>query len=410
MPKIRISKWDASIVGLLLGIVLIFVILYLRGQGSATRDIEAIHKLGFPVTHDEFHALAPQAGEDAAPDYDRYISLVGGMKAPQYDAFRSLTKPNPSGAPAMQLKEAQSLKPILELLMEGAKKPRWIRRADLNTRRRDLREVYTHGVPLLCNVATIYAVTGKLDEALRYLNAARDLSTQGDHDSGGFSFVSGHALLDGYSHVIKSARNNTAVLTSLHAQVASMPLRNNHLLLTLYFIDDVDKVSGQPTLQEDEATLPNQNPAISRAVAADISLWRKAFERLAKDPKLWDDPEAMFRDIYRKYAKDSVLKSMGSNFQMCADSLVFSRAQVARQRVALAAITLLLERQKTGSFPTTLPNMGQNSIDLFTGKPLIYRLKGKGFVLYSVGPNMLDDGGRDWAPAIGNAYDVAFEI
>ena len=32
--------------------------------------------------------------------------------------------------------------------------------------------------------------------------------------------------------------------------------------------------------------------------------------------------------------------------------------------------------------------------DLFANKPLIYRLEGKGFVLYSVGPNGIDDDGR----------------
>jgi hypothetical protein len=32
--------------------------------------------------------------------------------------------------------------------------------------------------------------------------------------------------------------------------------------------------------------------------------------------------------------------------------------------------------------------------DLFSGRPLVYRPTGSGYVLYSVGPNGQDDGGR----------------
>ena len=32
--------------------------------------------------------------------------------------------------------------------------------------------------------------------------------------------------------------------------------------------------------------------------------------------------------------------------------------------------------------------------DVFTGKPLVYRLDGAGYVFYSVGMNGKDDGGR----------------
>ncbi len=31
--------------------------------------------------------------------------------------------------------------------------------------------------------------------------------------------------------------------------------------------------------------------------------------------------------------------------------------------------------------------------DVFSGRPFVYRRKGDGFVLYSVGPNLGDDGG-----------------
>jgi hypothetical protein len=33
-------------------------------------------------------------------------------------------------------------------------------------------------------------------------------------------------------------------------------------------------------------------------------------------------------------------------------------------------------------------------VDPFSGKPLVYRQEGNGFVLYSIGENMNDDGGK----------------
>jgi len=33
-------------------------------------------------------------------------------------------------------------------------------------------------------------------------------------------------------------------------------------------------------------------------------------------------------------------------------------------------------------------------IDPFTGKPLVYRREGEGFIVYSLGTNQKDDGGR----------------
>jgi hypothetical protein len=50
--------------------------------------------------------------------------------------------------------------------------------------------------------------------------------------------------------------------------------------------------------------------------------------------------------------------------------------------------------------------------DPFSGKPFIYRLKGSGFLLYSIGPNLKDDGGRPRRPgqdASSSNYDIVWE-
>ena len=70
----------------------------------------------------------------------------------------------------------------------------------------------------------------------------------------------------------------------------------------------------------------------------------------------------------------------------------------ARFRLARAALALKLTKAKEGQYPASLESlpsaiMPKPLTDPFTGKPLIYKRKGEGFIIYSVGPNGKDDGG-----------------
>ena len=65
-------------------------------------------------------------------------------------------------------------------------------------------------------------------------------------------------------------------------------------------------------------------------------------------------------------------------------------------------------RQRTGHYPASLEEArklvgGELPSDPFTGGELIYRRRDNGYLLYSVGENRRDDGGRDrelhWDPA-----------
>jgi hypothetical protein len=63
------------------------------------------------------------------------------------------------------------------------------------------------------------------------------------------------------------------------------------------------------------------------------------------------------------------------------------------------AIVLHIYRLENGQYPERLQDLVPKYLpklpeDLFSGQPPIYRRTEKGFVLYSVGPNGKDDGGR----------------
>jgi hypothetical protein len=67
----------------------------------------------------------------------------------------------------------------------------------------------------------------------------------------------------------------------------------------------------------------------------------------------------------------------------------------AKCRLARIALATLLWKQSKGVYPVSLSDIPIGNLeDPFTGKPFIYRTEEKGFVLYSIGANGKDDGGK----------------
>jgi len=75
-------------------------------------------------------------------------------------------------------------------------------------------------------------------------------------------------------------------------------------------------------------------------------------------------------------------------------------ASLANERLALTALALEQFRAARGNrYPNGLSELAPDYLaaplmDPFNGQPLHYRKQGAGYVLYSVGPDLKDDGGR----------------
>ncbi len=73
---------------------------------------------------------------------------------------------------------------------------------------------------------------------------------------------------------------------------------------------------------------------------------------------------------------------------------------VTELHLTRAGLALLQYRQAHGTFPETIEALGVEGLtDPYTGKALLYRPAGEGFVVYSVGPDRQDNGGAprpDW--------------
>lgn len=72
---------------------------------------------------------------------------------------------------------------------------------------------------------------------------------------------------------------------------------------------------------------------------------------------------------------------------------------VARRALMTTALAIEVYRQKKGRLPESLTALAAEvpwarTEDVFSGKGLVYRRKAGGYLLYSVGPNLKDDGGE----------------
>lgn len=91
----------------------------------------------------------------------------------------------------------------------------------------------------------------------------------------------------------------------------------------------------------------------------------------------------------------------------------YDRLELFR-RFTMTVFALARYREEQGRYPERLDQLvpaflANLEIDVFSGKPLLYRRTADGFVLYSVGPNGQDDGGRTYSED-GRSDDIVLEI
>jgi len=87
-------------------------------------------------------------------------------------------------------------------------------------------------------------------------------------------------------------------------------------------------------------------------------------------------------------------------------------AAAANRTLAQLALALAAHRAEHGGYPATLNALAPAYLatipnDPFTDKPFTYRPSAGGYLLYSVGPDLQDDGGRQMTSAAGAKGDLA---
>jgi hypothetical protein len=83
----------------------------------------------------------------------------------------------------------------------------------------------------------------------------------------------------------------------------------------------------------------------------------------------------------------------------------------ARMRITRSGLALLEHKQMHGTFPPSLEALGLEGLaDPFIDQPLRYRADGDGFVVYSVGQDLKDDGGNARQPKQKTDFDIVWQF
>ena len=241
----------------------------------------------------------------------------------------------------------------------------------------------------------------------------------------------GHALssyLDGFTFLEKVLNGGNVLQLTYHF-MGSIPLfQSAHSLLP--------KLSAQEALEGArrlEQLIANEYP-LSTLLAQDFRSWLTGWQRIVRGQSMrgfrLDLPKSdLERDILympkqplskaaQQYAQmwldqaklpfpeqrvieyPPALQQLGRDLvvRMPDDiALQVARYTYVRTRLRLLYTALRLEayRKARGRYPASLKDLGNSPyfIDPFSNKPFVYRPQGNGYVLYSLGPNSIDDGG-----------------
>ena len=131
------------------------------------------------------------------------------------------------------------------------------------------------------------------------------------------------------------------------------------------------------------------------------------------DYRTYSAARALEREAERSVPRYAILTMILGPVQAeCVKSMFGAEAQVQGSRVFLA---LLAYRDRHGTYPQSLAELRKDPgwevpADPFTGKDFVYRRQAEGFLLYSLGPDMKDNGGRPQPKGKAYRTDAEYDI
>jgi hypothetical protein len=253
------------------------------------------------------------------------------------------------------------------------------------------------------------AERGQIDDALRDLAAAQ---VMGRH-TGRTPIIIGvlvqlaieSTVIQEMCHVVQVASRNTANLDRIHRTLDAFggvaDIRNafgGEVVLGRMSIQKIRTTNDLSALSGDTPKgrgfdLP---AAIRKAFEAKfLAAWRQVFATMPTDPNDWHGTYESLKKVEAAIEADhSPTNALNLILFPVFDAVPQAVAkQIANRRITAVSIRLMKIRIQTGRFPTTLPNLGELSVDPFDGKQLRYKQDGAGFRIYSVDSDLIDNGG-----------------
>ena len=368
---------------------------------SESKDLAAIRSMGIP-TPTELAKFGPQYGADAGPHYIRFAQQIEdyerahGSSTPFY--FPVSDKP-------FTQEERQLFARALPDLIEGSKQPRWIAIQNGGQESASFQSIapVNAGVEILCRLADEDYERGDINEAIAKLTSAENIIRQ-EGENPCWTLASENReryVIEECDRMLRT--NDPSVVRAIGHFLNALPDQPSLKLETMdWFVGFTQFMHDAPDNMYSDRPPPNPllragysfwiSPECRHWEALNIRIWRQAFSSLPRDESDWQGFAKAISDADRSNRNDRLfahwVTPSGEHFgEPYAE-------QLARRRIARAAVRLRLQWLDTGHVPVSLAPNGEDTIDPFFGRQLIYKPMENGFLIYSVGRNRKDDGGK----------------
>lgn len=159
-----------------------------------------------------------------------------------------------------------------------------------------------------------------------------------------------------------------------------------------------------------ETKLPNVSPEILRSAFTARTFESGIEIKKAFDKSNFKDSDAILKSFSEKLSssEDTTLYFEKENFDLfrSANNIRFNAAN--RSKIRMAMIDVLSFKNKNGRFPKSLAEAGVKNLDLITNEPFKYKTTANGVVIYSIGDDLTDNGGRTTVEAGQRDYAVVY--
>lgn len=378
------------------------------GFSTLSTDLNGLRRDGAPTTYDELESLQPTEGENA---YGTLHQAGALLKQPKKEsALQNLWKIGPQNTAANR----EALKSNLALLTDvtalcrkASTMPRCVgpgQKIDVPyPTATDAYSDYFRFVSLLDSSAHYASNTGDVDSALKDLSAVKGLCGQLAAANNTLAFMSANteylnAINEWANCMNEHSNDRNVLLAGQHWLENPPPLASVRRGLASEIPDNLEgyrraleepkKFAKEMASVSAPVNESDLNPIKLRLAEMEyVHAFREVLEALPKDEADWKGAHAVFKTYAAK-------KFSGENpFDLYESISQYTPVRIAGDRIARQSIAILLYRKDHGSLPPALLLGGDDAIDPFNGKPLVYKKHGNGFEVYSVGSDMIDSGG-----------------
>ena len=268
-------------------------------------------------------------------------------------------------------------------------------------------------VGLLSAQAVLTAESGNPLEALHILEFGARIARHSGNDPIAIAMlvqIALESMLDkALQQIVLRYRNREDVLNQaepLEAAFGPLPdleraLQGEAVLLRMNF----ERLrQGKPSAEKNNPFAGVRANELDRYEARHLAFWRTAIPAVRQ---AGDDPMAVYRALKAVTDTELAAARRKQPFHEINAALVdiypeaaLKRASCeAKRRLRRTLLALLANHRQTNAYPESLGSLTPPPPpDPFTGQPFHYRRTERGFLLYSVGENLRDDGGKPGSP------------